>query len=68
MSESVPDETRTSVQGVIDLVMGLAGAGAGAGAGVLLGVLGYGGLNAAAAALQLPVAVLGVSQLAAVRR
>lgn len=60
VSESVPDAARTSVQGATDLVMGLAGAAAGAGAGVLLSRLGYGGMNAAAAALLLPVAALGV--------
>lgn len=54
------------MEGVTDLVRGLAGAGAGA--GVPLAVLSYGGLNAAAAALLLPVAVLGLARLAAGRR
>ena len=61
LSESVPDDVRTSVQGVADLLMGLAGALAGAAAGAGLGLLGYGGLNAAAAFLLAPVLVLLVA-------
>ena len=58
VSESVPEAVRTAVQGVSDLVLGLSGALAGALAGVGLGLLGYGGLNAAAAVLLVPVVVL----------
>lgn len=61
LSESVPEQVRTSVQGVADLLMGLSGAVAGAAAGVGLGLLGYGGLNAAAAFLLIPVMVLLVT-------
>ena len=60
LSESVPEAVRTSVQGTADLFMGLAGATAGAAAGVALSLLGYGGLNAAAALLLLPVVVLAL--------
>ena len=58
VSESVPDDLRTSVQGVADLLMGLSGAAAGALAGVALALVGYGGLNAAAALLLTPVVLL----------
>ena len=61
VSESVPDDVRTSVQGVADLLMGLSGAGAGALAGVALGLIGYGGLNAAAALLLTPVLLLALA-------
>lgn len=60
VSESVPDDVRTSVQGVADLLMGLSGAAAGALAGVALGMIGYGGLNAAAALLLTPVVLLAL--------
>ena len=66
LSESVPIESRAGVQGSADFVMNLAGAAAGAASGVLLGWLGYGGLNAAAGALVLPVLALAVTP--AVRR
>lgn len=61
VSESGPDAVRTSVQGVADLLMGLSGAVAGALAGVALGLVGYGGLNAAAALLLTPVVLLAVA-------
>ncbi|TAL13592.1 MAG: MFS transporter, partial [Frankiales bacterium] len=61
VSESVPDDVRTSVQGVADLLMGLSGAAAGALAGVALGLVGYGGLNAAAALLLTPVVLLALA-------
>lgn len=60
LSESVPDEARTSVQGVSDLVMGVAAASAGAVSGVVLAASGYAGLNAAAALLLVPVLVLAM--------
>lgn len=62
VSESVPAQSRTTVQGVTDLFMGLAGAAAGAGAGLALSVLGYGGLNVAAALLLLPAVVLSTTR------
>lgn len=67
LSESVPDEVRTAVQGTSDLVMGLAGAGAGALAGVLLAGVGFGGLAASAAVLLLPVVVLAARAAARTR-
>ena len=51
VSESVPADVRTGVQGSSDLVMGLCGAGGGALAGVVVGTVGYGALSALAAAL-----------------
>jgi MFS family permease len=61
VSESVPGDVRTGVQGVADLVMGLCGAAGGALAGVVVGWAGYGVLNVLAAALVLLVAVAAVS-------
>jgi MFS family permease len=61
LSESVPGEVRTGVQGAADLVMGLCGAGGGALAGVVVGSAGYGVLNLMAAALVLVVAVTAIS-------
>ena len=61
LSESVPDTARTSVQGLSDLVMGLAAAAAGALSGPVLGASGYSVLNALAAALLVPVALLVVA-------
>lgn len=61
VTESVPDQVRTAVQGVSDLLMGLSGALAGALAGVALGLVGFAGLNAAAALLLAPVVVLAVA-------
>ncbi|SSC24330.1 Major facilitator superfamily protein, partial [Klenkia terrae] len=58
LSESVPAEVRTSVQGTSDLVMGLAGAGAGALAGPVLAAGGYPSVAVAAAVLLVPVVVL----------
>jgi MFS family permease len=51
LSESVPGDVRTGVQGVADLVMGLCGAAGGALAGVVVGVAGFGMLNLLAAGL-----------------
>jgi MFS family permease len=61
LSESVPGDVRTGVQGVADLVMGLCGAAGGGLAGVVVGWAGYGVLNVLAAALVLLVAVTAVS-------
>ncbi|KQS61123.1 hypothetical protein ASG36_06390 [Geodermatophilus sp. Leaf369] len=58
LSESVPAEVRTPVQGSSDLVMGLAGATAGALAGPVLSAGGYGTVAVAAGVLLVPLAVL----------
>lgn len=60
LSESVPGDVRTGVQGVADLVMGLCGAAGGGLAGVVVGKAGYGVLNAMAAGLVILVAVAAV--------
>jgi len=49
LSDAVPGERRASVQGLADLVMGLAGASAGALSGVILGTWGYPALTLGAA-------------------
>lgn len=58
LSESVPADVRTPVQGASDLVMGLAGAAAGALAGPVLAAGGYRAVTVAAAVLLVPVVVL----------
>ncbi|MCF2531667.1 MFS transporter [Yinghuangia soli] len=55
LAESVPPHDRPSVQGTSDLLMNLAGAAGGALSGSLLAAGGYGGLNAAAGLVVLPV-------------
>jgi MFS family permease len=55
LSESVPGDVRTGVQGAADLVMGLAGAAGGALAGVVVGGAGFGLLNLLAAVFVLVV-------------
>ncbi|MGW0659993.1 MFS transporter [Streptodolium elevatio] len=60
LAESVPQRERPRVQGTSDLMMNLAGAAGGALSGAVLGAAGYGGLNAAAGLIVLPVlAVVG---------
>lgn len=63
LAESVPGTVRTRVQGTSDLVMNLMGAAGGALSGVALGQIGFGGLNAVAAALILPTVLFSVSAL-----
>lgn len=58
LSESVPAEVRTPVQGTSDLVMGLAGASAGALSGPVLSAGGYPSVAVAAAVLLVPLTVL----------
>ncbi|MFN0281635.1 MAG: MFS transporter [Kineosporiaceae bacterium] len=58
LSESVPPDVRTSVQGLSDLVMGLVAASAGVFAGPVVERLGFGALGCVAAALLVPVVVL----------
>ena len=60
LSESVAAPVRPGVQGTADLAMNVAGALAGAGSGIGLAYLGYGGLNAVAAVLVVPVLLLVV--------
>ncbi|MGW1077034.1 MFS transporter [Streptomyces sp. NPDC002537] len=55
LSESVDAEHRAEVQGLSDTLMNLVGAAGGALSGGLVAAAGYGGLNAAAAVLVLPV-------------
>ncbi|WP_326554766.1 MFS transporter [Micromonospora sp. NBC_01813] len=55
LSESVPVDVRPSVQGLSDLIMGLAGAAAGAVSGVIVGVAGFGVLTALAALATVPL-------------
>jgi MFS family permease len=58
LSESVPADVRTSVQGLSDLVMGLVAASAGALAGPVVQGPGYGVLAVAALGLLLPLVAL----------
>jgi MFS family permease len=67
LSESVAVDSRAAVQGAADFVMGACGAVGGALAGVVVGLAGYGTLNALAGALALPMLVLAVLGHPAVR-
>jgi MFS family permease len=67
LSESVSVDSRAAVQGAADFVMGACGAVGGALAGVVVGLAGYGTLNALAGALALPMLVLAVLAHPAVR-
>ncbi|MFI9722579.1 MFS transporter [Streptomyces sp. NPDC052396] len=60
LSESVDAAHRPEVQGLSDTLMNLVGAGGGALSGALAARYGYGGLNAAAAALAAPVGALAL--------
>jgi MFS family permease len=55
LSESVSEQARPGVQGTADFVMGICGAAGGALAGVVVGLWGFGLLNALAALLVVPV-------------
>lgn len=61
LAESVASTIRTRVQGTSDLVMNLVGAAGGALSGVLLGLIGFGGLNAVAGILILPTLLFAVA-------
>lgn len=61
LTESVPAEARTSVQGLSDLVMGVAGASAGAVSGPLMTASGYPALSVVSAVLLVPVVVLAAA-------
>lgn len=61
LAESVPAEIRVRVQGTSDMVMNLVGAAGGALSGVLLALIGFGGLNAVACLMTLPILVFAVS-------
>lgn len=58
LTESVTSAVRPGAQGASDFVMGVCGAAGGALAGVVLGLTGYGTLNALAGLLVVPVLVL----------
>lgn len=58
LSGSVPDDVRTRVQGLGDLVMGLTAAAAGALAGPVLDAAGYGTLALGAIGLLVPISLL----------
>ncbi|GAB7043178.1 MULTISPECIES: MFS transporter [Catenuloplanes] len=60
LSESVPATGRPAVQGLSDLVMGVAGAGAGALSGAVVALAGYGTLTVLAAMAALPVLALAL--------
>ncbi|MDP9797026.1 MFS family permease [Catenuloplanes nepalensis] len=60
LSESVPPAGRPAVQGLSDLVMGVAGAGAGALSGAVVALAGYGTLTVLAAMAALPVLTLAL--------
>ncbi|MCI4064883.1 MFS transporter [Micromonospora sp. R77] len=60
LSESVPTAERPGVQGLSDLVMGLAGAGAGALAGVVMQLAGYPTLTLLAAIATVPLVALAL--------
>ncbi|GHF50244.1 MFS transporter [Streptomyces morookaense] len=60
LSESVDAAHRPEVQGMSDTLMNLVGAAGGALSGALTAVYGYGGLNAAAAVLAVPVGALAL--------
>ncbi|WP_432986934.1 MFS transporter [Dactylosporangium sp. CA-233914] len=55
LSESVPLEQRAGVQGLSDVIMGVAGASAGALSGVVVGLFGYAVLNLLAAVTVVPL-------------
>jgi MFS family permease len=58
LSESVPPDVRTSVQGMSDLVMGIVAASAGVFAGPVLERFGFGALGLGAAGLLVPLVAL----------
>jgi MFS family permease len=60
LSESVPTEVRPSVQGLSDLVMGLAGAGAAAVSGFVMRAVGYPTLALLAAVAVVPLVALAL--------
>jgi MFS family permease len=64
LSESVPVEIRPSVQGLSDVVMGLAGATGGAVSGVVVALAGYPTLAALAAIATVPLVALALRPVA----
>ncbi|WP_033344746.1 MFS transporter [Catenuloplanes japonicus] len=60
LSAAVPPASRPAVQGLSDLVMGIAGAAAGALSGVVVAFAGYGTLTVVAAMAALPVLALAL--------
>ncbi|MFB4425289.1 MFS transporter [Streptomyces sp. QL37] len=65
LTDSVPQAARAAVQGLSDLTMNTAAGIGGAVAGVIVSRLGYGWLNAVAACLLLPMAVLALRRAVA---
>lgn len=61
LTERTPLASRTDVQGASDLLMGLSAAAAGGVSGLVVGVLGYGWLNALAAVVSVVVLAAGLS-------
>jgi MFS family permease len=61
LTERTPLASRTDVQGASDLLMGLSAAAAGGVSGLVVGVLGYGWLNALAAVVSALVLAAGLS-------
>lgn len=61
LAESVPEAIRPTVQGTGDMVMNLAAAFAAGVSGIVLSTLGFGGLNAIAGILTIPVLVLMIA-------
>jgi MFS family permease len=69
LTDALAPDDRTSIQGLADLFMGLMGALGSAIGGVILGVWGFGMLNAAGAALLiLPLAASSMRRAAAAAR
>lgn len=68
LSESVPVRERPVVQGTSDLLMGLAAAGGGTLSGLIMGSLGYGALNLAAAILVLPLLAITLPRRSGLHR
>jgi MFS family permease len=64
LAESVDPADRPGAQGFSDLLMNLTGAVGGALSGVILGTIGFPGLNAIAGLLVIPVVALSVRRLA----
>lgn len=68
LSDSIPSEIRPSVQGLSDLIMGLAGASAGALSGFAMSSGGYPLVASLAAVAVVPLLLLGVRQRAWMRQ
>lgn len=67
LSESVPVEVRPSVQGLSDVIMGLAGASAGAASGFVVELSGFATLTALAAIATVPLVALALRPVVVAR-